>query len=52
MTIATKIETFMRRSSWIRKMFEEGAQLKAEYGFDDHIPAYEPKTDGTQLSLF
>ncbi|MGD8242969.1 MAG: pyridoxal phosphate-dependent aminotransferase [Desulfobacterales bacterium] len=34
MTIATKIETFMRRSSWIRKMFEEGARLKAAHGAD------------------
>ncbi len=32
MTIATKIETIMNRSSWIRKMFEEGARLKAEHG--------------------
>ncbi len=34
MTIATKIETIMHRSSWIRKMFEEGARLKAEHGAD------------------
>ncbi len=32
MTIATKIETIMNRSSWIRKMFEEGARLKAVHG--------------------
>ena len=32
MTISKKIEAFMTRSSWIRKMFEEGARLKAEYG--------------------
>ncbi len=32
MTIATKIETIMNRSSWIRKMFEEGARLKAAHG--------------------
>jgi aspartate aminotransferase len=34
MTIATKIDTFIKRSSWIRKMFEEGARLKAEHGPD------------------
>ena len=34
MTIAKKIETMMSRSSWIRKMFEEGARLKAEHGAD------------------
>ncbi len=34
MTIATKIETILHRSSWIRKMFEEGARLKAAHGAD------------------
>ncbi len=33
--IAQKIETFIERSSWIRKMFEEGARLKAEHGADN-----------------
>jgi aspartate aminotransferase len=32
MTIAKKIETIIEKSSWIRKMFEEGARLKAEHG--------------------
>lgn len=32
MTISKKIDTFMTRSSWIRRMFEEGAQLKARHG--------------------
>ena len=32
MTIATKIDTILQRSSWIRKMFEEGARLKAAHG--------------------
>lgn len=32
MTIAKKIETIISKSSWIRKMFEEGARLKAEHG--------------------
>lgn len=32
MTIANKIQTCIERSSWIRKMFEEGARLIAERG--------------------
>ncbi len=32
MAIAEKIRNFMDRSSWIRKMFEEGAELKARLG--------------------
>ena len=32
MTIAKHIRTIISGSSWIRKMFEEGARLKAEYG--------------------
>lgn len=32
MTVAQKIRTAMEQSSWIRKMFEEGAKLKAEHG--------------------
>ncbi len=34
MPIARRIETMMARSSWIRKMFDEGARLKAEFGDD------------------
>ncbi|HDS15384.1 MAG TPA: pyridoxal phosphate-dependent aminotransferase [Proteobacteria bacterium] len=34
MAIAEKITRFMERSSWIRKMFEEGAALKNQYGAD------------------
>jgi aspartate aminotransferase len=34
MTIAAKIETILQRSSWIRKMFEEGTRLKAQHGPD------------------
>ncbi|MEJ5301640.1 MAG: pyridoxal phosphate-dependent aminotransferase [Thermodesulforhabdaceae bacterium] len=34
MAIAQKMAQFMGRSSWIRKMFEEGARLKAIYGAD------------------
>ncbi|MEA1969302.1 MAG: pyridoxal phosphate-dependent aminotransferase [Thermodesulfobacteriota bacterium] len=32
MTIAAKIEETLLQSSWIRKMFEQGAKLKAEHG--------------------
>ncbi len=32
MSIAKKIEAVMEKSSWIRKMFENGARLKAEHG--------------------
>ena len=35
MTIATKVRDFMGRASWIRRMFEEGRQLKALYGADN-----------------
>jgi len=35
MTIARKIEEIMTKSSWIRKMFEEGARLKAEHGAEN-----------------
>ncbi|PIE64329.1 MAG: aspartate aminotransferase [Desulfobacterales bacterium] len=36
MTISKKMRTFSDNSSWIRKMFEEGARLKARYG-DDQV---------------
>ena len=35
MTMAKKIEGFIQSSSWIRKMFEEGARLKAEFGAEN-----------------
>ncbi|MGD8251811.1 MAG: pyridoxal phosphate-dependent aminotransferase [Desulfobacterales bacterium] len=35
MTVAEKIESILNRSSWIRKMFEEGAKLKAQFGEDN-----------------
>ena len=35
MTIAKKIEEYMSAASWIRRMFEEGARLKAEHGADN-----------------
>ena len=35
MAISKKMNNFAQSSSWIRKMFEEGARLKAEYGADN-----------------
>lgn len=32
MTISKKIESIIKKSSWIRQMFEEGARLKAAHG--------------------
>ena len=32
MAISEKVSGFMERSSWIRKMFEEGIQLKKQFG--------------------
>jgi aspartate aminotransferase len=34
MAISKKINDFISQSSWIRRMFEEGAQLKKHYGAD------------------
>ena len=33
MAISKKIQHYMEKASWIRKMFEEGANLKKKYGF-------------------
>ncbi|MDZ7642611.1 MAG: pyridoxal phosphate-dependent aminotransferase [Desulfurivibrio sp.] len=35
MAISRKMAEFAERSSWIRRMFEEGARLKARYGEDE-----------------
>lgn len=32
MPVSTKIAEFIEKSSWIRKMFEEGAKLKSQHG--------------------
>jgi aspartate aminotransferase len=34
MAISTKIRDYMERASWIRKMFEQGLELKAKIGAD------------------
>ena len=34
MAVSEKMKSFSEKSSWIRKMFEEGARLKAKYGND------------------
>jgi aspartate aminotransferase len=35
MPVSEKMKGFSTRSSWIRKMFEEGARMKAEFGADN-----------------
>jgi len=35
MTVAQKMNAFAEQSSWIRKMFEEGAKMKARYGAEN-----------------
>jgi aspartate aminotransferase len=35
MAISEKVSGFMEKSSWIRKMFEEGIRLKQEFGEDN-----------------
>ncbi|OGQ94058.1 MAG: aspartate aminotransferase [Deltaproteobacteria bacterium RIFOXYD12_FULL_57_12] len=35
MAVSKKMNEFGQRSSWIRKMFEEGARLKSQYGKDN-----------------
>ncbi|RMF46577.1 MAG: aminotransferase class I/II-fold pyridoxal phosphate-dependent enzyme, partial [Deltaproteobacteria bacterium] len=35
MPIADKIQSFIDRASWIRKMFEEGARLREEFGAEN-----------------
>lgn len=48
MAIATKIQTCIESASWIRRMFEEGEQLRAVHGADNVFdftignPAIEP----------
>ena len=34
MSISLKIKEYMENASWIRKMFEQGIELKAKYGVD------------------
>ena len=35
MSGSDKMKLFAKKSSWIRKMFEEGAKMKAKYGADN-----------------
>ena len=34
MSVSRKMQEYLAGASWIRKMFEEGARLKAQYGAD------------------
>lgn len=55
MPIAEKVKTSIEKSSWIRKMFEEGAKRKAQFGeenvFDFSIgnPNLEPPDEFKQI---
>lgn len=55
MTISKRIKEWMEQSSWIRKMFEEGVTLKAQYGeenvFDFSLgnPDLEPPALFTEM---
>jgi aspartate aminotransferase len=55
MTLAAKIHDAIERSSWIRKMFEEGGRLKALHGADKVFdfslgnPDLEPPESFTQV---
>ena len=35
MSVSVKVRSAIERSSWIRRMFEEGAALIAEYGTEN-----------------
>ncbi len=54
MPIAKKIQDFIERASWIRRMFEEGRQMKIKYGeenvFDFSLgnPFLEPPPEFTE----
>jgi len=55
MSIATKVQASLTRSSWIRKMFEEGEKLRQIYGADQVYdftlgnPDLEPPTTFKEL---
>jgi len=57
MPIADKIRDFIDRASWIRRMFEEGRQMKAQYGeenvFDFSLgnPILEPPSEFTETLI-
>jgi aspartate aminotransferase len=57
MPIADKIRDFIDRASWIRRMFEEGRQMKTQYGeqnvFDFSLgnPILEPPLEFTETLI-
>jgi aspartate aminotransferase len=57
MPIARKIQDFIERASWIRRMFEEGRQMKIKYGeenvFDFSLgnPFLEPPPEFTEALI-
>lgn len=52
MAIATKIAGHISRSSWIRKMFEEGEKLRREYGNDNVYDFTLGNPDGEPPAAF
>ena len=57
MPIADKIRDFIDRASWIRRMFEEGRKMKAQYGegnvydFSLGNPILEPPLEFSETLL-
>jgi aspartate aminotransferase len=57
MAISQKVTGFMEKSSWIRKMFEEGIRLKKEFGEDNVFdlslgnPVMEPPAEVRQVLI-
>ena len=51
MTISNKMKNFLKQGSWIRRMFEDGIELKKKYGaenvFDLSLgnPIFSPPDD-------
>ena len=48
MSIAIKMQAFLEKASWIRRMFEEGARLKAEHEYE----VYRVTQDKNYISDF
>ena len=50
MSISKKIRQSIDEQSWIRRMFEEGAALKKQYG-KDNVRTEQPSGVGTQIDV-
>ena len=51
MAIARKMSAFAEKSSWIRKMFEQGTRMKAEFGADNVFDFSLGNPDGITYGL-